>query len=316
MTSVLIYADIDFRGTSLAGVTTFHFVNPQQSPSVTITFNSSQFGPGQASPFALFSHSTGVNGIVVYGNLIRADLWSMVNWGPEDSITLRASGPGSALIFGTDFADKIIGRKGNSEMLGRAGNDTFAGGGNFDTLDGGSGIDTLLCSGRSSVTVNLAHGTVSNGDQVTSIENVVGTIVGDLLIGDAAANLLQGAGGDDTLDGGAGFDTLAGGSGVDSFVYLATSAAPVGRGVDTISDFSVRGGDVIDLSAIDANGSLAGDAFNFIGTAAFGRAAGQLRYSVGAGFVTVEADVTGDGVADMVIRVLGVSTLSGTDFVF
>ena len=47
-----------------------------------------------------------------------------------------------------------------------------------------------------------------------------------------------------------------------------------------ITDFSPAQGDRLDLAGLDANELLANDqAFSFIGTAAFGSDAGQLRYS-------------------------------------
>ena len=48
-------------------------------------------------------------------------------------------------------------------------------------------------------------------------------------------------------------------------------------GTDRIADFQI-GIDKIDFTGSDANGGLAGDqAFTFIGAAAFGHVAGQLR---------------------------------------
>jgi hypothetical protein len=67
-------------------------------------------------------------------------------------------------------------------------------------------------------------------------------------------------------------------------------------------------GDVIALNTIDADSGTAGDdAFTFIGSAAFTMGtAGQLRAyedSAQAGHWFVEADVNGDGQADLVIEV-------------
>lgn len=85
---------------------------------------------------------------------------------------------------------------------------------------------------------------------------------------------------------------------------------------DTIADFT-KGEDVIHLSAIDAKATntVPNDAFIFIGAAASGHVAGQLHYlqSVGAKFVAM--DVNGDGVADSMIRLSGLLTLTAADFV-
>ena len=59
---------------------------------------------------------------------------------------------------------------------------------------------------------------------------------------------------------------------------------------------------MIDLSRIDANTLIGGDqAFDFIGSAAFGNQAGQLRFeniSLGGPIWIVQGDTDGDGVSD------------------
>ena len=57
--------------------------------------------------------------------------------------------------------------------------------------------------------------------------------------------------GNDILSGGAGRDSLAGGRGADRFVFKAES------GVDVITDFNARGGEVIDLVALNLGGEAA-----------------------------------------------------------
>jgi hypothetical protein len=78
-------------------------------------------------------------------------------------------------------------------------------------------------------------------------------------------------------------------------------------------------GDRIDLSKVDADTAKAGNqAFAFLGTAAFNTAdstIGELRYETTTSGVFVFGDHNGDGVADFVIRVDGVSSLAAMDFV-
>ena len=75
-------------------------------------------------------------------------------------------------------------------------------------------------------------------------------------------------------------------------------------------DFSHAQGDKIDLSALDANTTLANDqAFSYIGNAAFS-AAGQLRLVGG----VLSGDTNGDAVADFEIALTGVSVLGVGDF--
>ncbi|MEC8028028.1 MAG: hypothetical protein VX170_10195 [Pseudomonadota bacterium] len=66
--------------------------------------------------------------------------------------------------------------------------------------------------------------------------------------GGTGNDLLKGGAGTDTLRGGAGDDTLAGGRGIDRFVFKAES------GADVITDFNARGGEVIDLVALNFGG--------------------------------------------------------------
>ena len=84
---------------------------------------------------------------------------------------------------------------------------------------------------------------------------------------------------------------------------------------DTIADFA-SGQDRIDLSAIDAvRGTEANDAFTWIGASAFSNVAGQLRAVAGGGYVRIEGDTDGNGVADLLIMA-STPAVSAGDFVF
>ncbi len=79
---------------------------------------------------------------------------------------------------------------------------------------------------------------------------------------------------------------------------------------DVVTDFDAAQGDRISLRAIDADTTLAGDqAFSWIGTAAFGGVAGQLRFAGG----VLQGDVDGDRVADFAMTLDGVTSLSRAD---
>jgi Ca2+-binding RTX toxin-like protein len=113
----------------------------------------------------------------------------------------------------------------------------------------------------------------------------------DLLFGGDGFDILQGGAGNDTLLASAGGEVMTGGAGADLFLFRADAEDA------TIRDFT-SGEDLIDLSAIDADLTQAGDqAFTFIGGARFG-AAGELRLK---GHVLL-GDRDGDGVADLAIR--------------
>ena len=141
------------------------------------------------------------------------------------------------------------------------------------------------------------HGgfTIANGVTIEQARSGSGN---DVLIGNDAANLLDGGAGNDRLDGGAGndrlmgglgADTLTGGAGADIFQFKSIAHSGVGVGRDIVTDFE-QGSDLIDLSSIYAT--------TFIGTAAFSRQAGEVRYASFDGATIIEADTNGDGRGD------------------
>ena len=108
---------------------------------------------------------------------------------------------------------------------------------------------------------------------------------------------------------------MTGGAGNDLFVFGdgdfgGTTTATA----DEIVDFT-SGQDTIDLTAVDANSLIAGDqTFTFIGTAAFGNSAGELRYEQISGDTYITGDTNGDGIADFMIKVDGSHTFTSGDF--
>jgi Ca2+-binding RTX toxin-like protein len=114
---------------------------------------------------------------------------------------------------------------------------------------------------------------------------------------------IAGGGQADQIWGGLGADMLTGGGGNDYFEYFSVAESlPEAR--DIILDF--RAGDRINLIPIDADGNAANgnSRFTFIGSNAFTGQAGQLRVSQWQGDEwLVEADTSGDGIADMAILV-------------
>jgi len=171
----------------------------------------------------------------------------------------------------------------NMTLTGTAANDLLNGAGGNDTISGLAGNDVLA-----------------------------GFAGMDVLDGGLGNDQLNGGNGNDILIGGAGRDEMTGGVGADLFRFLAVSDSAVGGNRDLIRDFSRVQGDRIDLSGIDANANLAGDqAFTFIGGAAFGRSAGQSRFSGG----LLQIDINGDGRSDMDVAVQGVPSLLSTDII-
>lgn len=141
--------------------------------------------------------------------------------------------------IGGDGDDRITGDAAANGLHGMRGDDVLSGAGGADRLEGGTGSDALA--------------------------------------GGAGADTLQGGNGADTLQGGAGRDVLTGGAGADTFVFAAVAESPAGAGrCDVLradaggAAFDAPGagwGDRIDLSAIDADTTAAGNqAFTFGGT--------------------------------------------------
>jgi Ca2+-binding RTX toxin-like protein len=135
---------------------------------------------------------------------------------------------------------------------------------------------------------------------------------------------IYGGAGNDTLTGGlnadvirglVGRDTLTGGGGNDVFAYDRIVDSNATR-FDSILDFNL--GDIIDVSAIDANtGTPENDAFEFVGTDPFSGQAGELRYQPAGGSVfLVEADVDGNGYGDfqLYVTVTDAHPLTVADF--
>ncbi|MEE1654904.1 calcium-binding protein [Microvirga sp. CF3062] len=188
-------------------------------------------------------------------------------------------------IYGSNYADKLIGDGvdntfyggwGEDELVGKAGNDRLLAGDSNDVLEGGLGADTMdggngydiasYLNATAHVRVSLANSAINTGDAAGdvygSIEALNGSQFSDVLIGDAGNNNLYGQSGNDELIGGAGadflsgglyYDTLSGGAGADTL--SGGSAADVfqfdavlGAGnVDTLADFSAAEGDKIAL---------------------------------------------------------------------
>ena len=152
-------------------------------------------------------------------------------------------------LTGDGVANVLTGGAGDDRLKGADGADTIEGGAGADEMDGDNATvtgqtrslsDTLsYASSSAGVTVNLATLAFSGGDaegdeveverdafdpdgagpldpvDVSTFENLTGSMHNDRLTGDHRVNMLTGMGGDDNLRGGAGVDTLIGGPGAD-----------------------------------------------------------------------------------------------------
>ena len=238
-------------------------------------------------------------------------------------------------LLGNSQNNLLKGGEGNDTLKGGGGTDVLDGGIGDDKMEidgvedhayGGEGNDTLMVASKKGLIVNLTTGFVdanANGqgwngqystssdwlgynaphaqntpDQITDIENVVGSNFDDDIYGNAAANsllggagndLVSGRGGDDYVDGGSGSDFIYGGTGADTlvggldadrfiFTSLDDSKFIGGKPQDVITDL-VHGQDKIDLSGLDTDNLLILDNQNV----------GGVNYSY------VGIDANGDG---------------------
>ncbi len=192
------------------------------------------------------------------------------------------------VVYASQYADQLSGSVnaelfdgagGDDVLNGAGGNDTLNGGNGNDrfvqsvlkgyvTLDGGSGLDTVdyhQAGAGGSINANLATGIVTklqNGanvgtDKLASIEQLLGTIANDAIVGSTNADQLGGYGGNDNINGGTGNDTINGGSGNDVLNGADGNdvfVQDVGGGSDTIDGGA--GIDALDFSQAGAGTNI------------------------------------------------------------
>ena len=136
-------------------------------------------------------------------------------------------------ISGTRRGDVMVGDSANNTFRGLAGGDAFFGSQGADTYKGGAGSDRLiykLAAGDvvQGVAVSLLRGRgtdgMAEGDRITNVERIFGTITDDVFTGDHGNNKLYGEAGNDVLIGNGGNDLLSGGLGQDTVIYSGAMA--------------------------------------------------------------------------------------------
>ena len=214
---------------------------------------------------------------------------------------------------GADMFTVPLGSLFNWTISGLDGNDILEGGGRNDAIDGGSGDDSLrggqgtnrLIGRAGSDTVSYSDAIVGvkvdlgittiqdtgwSKDQLSGVENLIGSRYADKLTGDAGANTLSGGDGDDSLSGGDGNDTLIGGGGANLF--------DGGAGIDTVSYEAVTRGVVAELVTLKPGDVLFGKQDSFY----------QVENLIGSAFADA---LKGDGNANVLTGGDGNDVLSG-----
>jgi Ca2+-binding RTX toxin-like protein len=240
------------------------------------------------------------------------------------AVTLSA-GDHTLSVQATDRAGNVsVMSPSRAVTVGSGGNDVLftpgaqlMGGGAGDDLylvdDAGDEITEAVGDGSDTVLASVGYTLPA----VAAIEFLFADSGAGLVLGgNDLVNTIRGGAGADTLTGGGGGDTLMGSGGVDTFRYTALSDSTAGAGhMDTILDFDAAIGEMLDLSALDADLTVGGDqAFSFIGSAAF-TAAGQVRAEIVGGVTMVSGNVNAALDADFVIALTGSHTLTGAHFV-
>jgi Ca2+-binding RTX toxin-like protein len=257
----------------------------------------------------------------------------------DTGVTLKGNAANN-LLTSQAGADTMVAGAGNDTLIGNAGNDSLNGGAGNDSLSGGFGDDTMvggagndvyivasagdlvfegLNSGTDAVAAAISYTLTGNVENLSLFDAAVdgtGNGMNNTLAGNDLANTLSGMAGADLLIGGAGGDTLIGGAGADTFVFGTGDNTNSDSGRDVVATFA-RGFEKLDVQQVDAvAGSAQVDQFTFLGSSAFSSHAGEMRIETITGGVRVLMDLTGDAVADMAIDVMGVATLTATDFLF
>ncbi|MES0885398.1 M10 family metallopeptidase C-terminal domain-containing protein [Roseibium sp. SCP14] len=171
-------------------------------------------------------------------------------------------------ITGDAYANYLRGHNGDDVLSGGSGNDILKGDLGADRLNGGSGLDWAYYeSSNEAVQIDMSDGEVeagghAEGDELTSVENILGSAFNDTIRGSASANVLHGLGGNDSLYGEEGNDTLQGQAGAD--ILIGGAGADIlngGEGEDTASFHTSDAGVKINLSdnLAELGGHAAGD---------------------------------------------------------
>ena len=230
--------------------------------------------------------------------------------------------------FTTETSDNKI-TDGNDVLIGTNASDTLNGGKGVDSMEGGLGNDTYFVDNTGDKVIEIkSAGTDTVNSSISyilsdNVENLIlsgksslygtGNLLNNNLIGNAGANILKGLAGNDLIFGGLGKDKFTGGAGKDTFDFNTSLEIGKGASRDSITDFSHRQHDRIDLSGIDANSKKAGNqAFSFIGSKEFDGKTGEIHFIKG----VLSGDTNGDKVADfdLSITVVGSTTIKAQDF--
>jgi Ca2+-binding RTX toxin-like protein len=135
------------------------------------------------------------------------------------SANLIDTGDGDDTAYGGLGGDTFMTGAGNDTAYGDYGNDTFVDDAGDDIYDGQYGGDWVdFGSSTAGIDADLDNGAVANGadaEDISHIENLLGSAFDDTIVGDGKSNTIRARGGDDDITGSGGDDHLFGGAGSD-----------------------------------------------------------------------------------------------------
>lgn len=280
----------------------------------------------------------------VVGDVINGTIFANTPAGTEGA-GLISAGAGSDTVTGSGLDDTIFGGSasdlidagaGNDVLVGGTGGDIILAGAGNDTvfwsvtdplfmlfgtpigvitdgrdlIVGGDGTDTVVIEGNNQAEVFRVYARADwlaeAGNSAASLNTETEIVI--TRTGTGAGSIIAELVGIEEID-------IRTGAGADTFVFAPTAQADG----DVVRGF-VRGEDVLDLSAIDANGAAAGDGVFSLRAAGDPVQAGSLFLSEissgGTVFTVVSGHVNGDGVADFSFALVGRVPLSADDFIF
>lgn len=215
--------------------------------------------------------SSSTQAITITVNDIASEYNTIYGSDSDDELT---GTDGADAIFGRAGADIIIGGLGIDQLNGGGGDDVFlvAQGDTPDVFNGGTGTDTIAAI-ESDVAIVFAGGVFGPSNSIELITNDAPSLAGDYtsLIGtsggdslDASAQTtayyIDGLDGNDDLYGGSAGDVIIGGLGRDNMTGNGGADIFVvsdGTTRDTIQDFDVNAGDVINFAGVTGFNSFA-----------------------------------------------------------
>uniref|UniRef100_UPI0040472DEE hypothetical protein n=1 Tax=Aliarcobacter sp. TaxID=2321116 RepID=UPI0040472DEE len=226
---------------------TLTYLSAESAITVTLSDGDSDFG-------TIVSTSEGTDTLLDHIEIIKGSNYS-------DNI----QGFNGTAIGGIDYSDTIYGESNNDIIYGGIGNDTIYGGSGNDIIrgqagndfiDGESGTDTVDYSdaqvgvevylGKVDEDGNaLAHETLEDGfgtwDDISNVSTVIGSSLGDTIMGTNGWNDIRSGLGDDTIIATDGGDTIDGGGNTVAGDWLSFKA--IGSGITaTMANGTIAGG--------------------------------------------------------------------------